>query len=113
MCPRAGLNAVEKGKNSCPCRESDPGCLARSLVPRLTELPRLSYYSREVLKAEHCNNTFTASTVHSELFFFLSFSLCSFLSSCLHFLIYFLFPFFLVSFSLPRSSFINTRWCGN
>jgi hypothetical protein len=41
MCPRAGLNAVEKGKNSCPCRESDPGCLARSLVPRLTELPRV------------------------------------------------------------------------
>jgi hypothetical protein len=35
---RAGLGAVAEGTISCPCRESNPGCPARSLVTVLTEL---------------------------------------------------------------------------
>jgi hypothetical protein len=32
-----------KEKESFPCRDSNPGCPARSLVTILTELPRLSH----------------------------------------------------------------------
>jgi hypothetical protein len=34
--PRAGLDAMEKGKNPCPCRESNPSRPVRSLVTVLT-----------------------------------------------------------------------------
>jgi len=37
--PRAGLDAVEKRKNPCPCRESSPGRPPHSLVIVLTKLP--------------------------------------------------------------------------
>jgi hypothetical protein len=40
VCPRAGLDAVAKKRNPCPCRESSPGRWARSLVTVLTGLPR-------------------------------------------------------------------------
>jgi hypothetical protein len=39
--PRVGLDALVKGKYSSPCRESNPGLPARSIVTVLTELPRL------------------------------------------------------------------------
>jgi len=39
--PRADLNAVETRKNSCPCRESNPARLPRSLVIIMTERSRL------------------------------------------------------------------------
>jgi hypothetical protein len=39
--PRAGLDAVAKRKNPCPCRELNPGRPACSLVIMLSELPRL------------------------------------------------------------------------
>jgi len=37
--PRAGLDAVAKGKNLSPCRELNPSHSARRLVTDLTELP--------------------------------------------------------------------------
>jgi hypothetical protein len=36
--PRAGLDAMEKRKISCPCCESNPGCPAHSLVSIPAEL---------------------------------------------------------------------------
>jgi len=36
--PGAGLNVVQKKRNPCPCRESNPGRPARSLVIVLTEI---------------------------------------------------------------------------
>jgi len=39
--PRAGPDAMVKRKILCPCRESNPGRPARSLVTVLTELRRL------------------------------------------------------------------------
>jgi hypothetical protein len=39
--PRAGLDAVARRKNPSPCRESNAGRPARSLVTILTELPLL------------------------------------------------------------------------
>jgi hypothetical protein len=39
--PRAGLDATEKNKISCPCRETNPSRPARSLVAIPTELSRM------------------------------------------------------------------------
>jgi len=39
--PKAGLDAVAKGKILFPCRKLNPGLPARHLVTTLTELPRL------------------------------------------------------------------------
>jgi hypothetical protein len=41
--PRAGLDAVQYRKFSCPCRESDSGRPDRKLVAMLKELSRLCY----------------------------------------------------------------------
>jgi hypothetical protein len=38
-----GLDAEEKNAHHCPCRELNPGRLARSLNSRVTELSRLLY----------------------------------------------------------------------
>jgi hypothetical protein len=47
ICSRASLyTAVAKKKNPIPCRESNPGLPARSLVTILTELPRLFPFVR-------------------------------------------------------------------
>jgi hypothetical protein len=43
MGPRAGLDAVAKKENPCPCRESNPGRPVRCLVTVPTELSRLHY----------------------------------------------------------------------
>jgi hypothetical protein len=47
--PEPSLDAVEKGKFHCPCREPKPGHPACSLVPVLTELPRLNISYVEIL----------------------------------------------------------------
>jgi hypothetical protein len=39
--PRANIDAVANRKIPCPCRESNPGRSAHSLVTKLTELSRL------------------------------------------------------------------------
>jgi hypothetical protein len=39
--PRVGLDAVNKRKIPCPCRDSNPGLPSRNLVTILTELSRL------------------------------------------------------------------------
>jgi hypothetical protein len=46
MGPRAGLDAVVKTENSCPCRESKSGSPDRSLGTILTQLPRLGGYGK-------------------------------------------------------------------
>jgi len=37
MSPRAGVDVVAKRMRPCTCRESNPDCVARSLVTTLTE----------------------------------------------------------------------------
>jgi len=44
MGSRAGLDAVAKRKNPCPCRESNPGRTAFSLVTILVELPLTHFH---------------------------------------------------------------------
>jgi hypothetical protein len=48
---RAGLDVTEDIKISCPCRKTNPGCSARSLVAILvqTELSRFFYLYHAVL----------------------------------------------------------------
>jgi hypothetical protein len=47
---RAGLDAVAKRIYHCPCRETNPDRLARSLVTILTELSRLTVIDGRELK---------------------------------------------------------------
>jgi hypothetical protein len=50
----AGLDAVEKRKFACPCRESKPGLLACSLVAMRTELSRFWPFPHRSLFKEKC-----------------------------------------------------------
>jgi hypothetical protein len=51
--PRAGLNEVTK-RILCPCRESKSGRAARSLVPVVTELPRILASLLNYVKITEC-----------------------------------------------------------
>jgi hypothetical protein len=51
MGPRAGLNAMEKGRISCPCQELNPGHLGHLTIP--TELSRLDSFDVRDIIQEH------------------------------------------------------------
>jgi hypothetical protein len=60
---RAGLDAVAERKNFCPCRDSKPSRLARSLVSLVTELSRLLVYIVPFMFTYISNNCVTCSPV--------------------------------------------------
>jgi hypothetical protein len=79
--PKGGLNAVEKEKISCFCRESNPGRPFRSLIAIPTELTRLPGFLAkqgekylELLgrryqeaKENHIKRSFITPTLHQML----------------------------------------------
>jgi hypothetical protein len=51
--PRAGLDAVVKGKSPCPCGELNPGRPARNQVSILTELARFLIEGKIIYNVSH------------------------------------------------------------